>query len=109
MFEKIKERIKSKSIEFYVENQMPQEEKPLELRVTLTVFNFNIFFCCFFLFLLSRPNFFTGIDSFGVFGITYAELLFNYLIIILFENVWSYFTRNKKSEKTPETPTTPNA
>lgn len=105
MFEKIKEKINNKSIECYVENQLSEPKDPLDVKISLRIFSVDILCFFIFLFLLSSPNFFTGIDRFGIFGVTYAELFLNYIIILAAENTWHYFMDDKKPSKpTDETP-----
>ncbi|HFQ5875980.1 TPA: hypothetical protein ACJXXT_000244 [Pseudomonas aeruginosa] len=96
MFENIKDKINNKSIEFYVENQLSETKEPLEVNVTLRIFSVDILFYFTFLFLFSSPNFFTGIDRFGIFGVTYAELILNYLIILLVDNIWRFLSERTK-------------
>lgn len=96
MFEKIKEKINNKSIEYYVENQLSEPKELLEVKITLKIFSIEILCFFIFLFLLSSPNFFTGIDRFGIFGVTYAELILNYLIILLVDNIWRFLSERTK-------------
>lgn len=109
MFKKLMDKINDKSIELHVENQTAEAIKPRELKITIKILSFDIAIIFFIICAIDGINYFAGIDKFGIFGLTYAKLLTNYLLVLLVENVWSYFKEKKSTVKPPQESTPPTA
>jgi len=109
MFKKLMDKINNKSIELYVKNETAEEVKPRELKITIKLLSLEIVLFFIFLCMIDVAFYATGNDNLSMFGLTYGELLLNYLIVLFVENVWGYFMDKKPTVKTTKDTTPPTA